>query len=42
MAQPSIERCAEGRLVMLDTATHWVHHEEPEQVATLIRDFFTP
>lgn len=42
MAQPSIERCEEGRLVVLDAATHWIHHEAPEQVTTLIRDFFTP
>jgi pimeloyl-ACP methyl ester carboxylesterase len=41
MAQPSIERCERGRLVMIETASHWVHHEEPERVNTLIEDFFT-
>lgn len=42
MAQPSVARCEDGRLVMIDTATHWVHHEEPDQVTRLIQDFFAP
>lgn len=36
MAQPSIDRCANGRLVFFENATHWVQHEEPEQVTRLI------
>jgi len=32
MAQPSIELCDEGRLVLLEEATHWVQHEEPGRV----------
>ena len=39
MAQPSIDRCDEGHLVMIETATHWVHHEEPVRVNALITQF---
>jgi epoxide hydrolase 4 len=41
MAQPSIDLCDDGRLVLLDEATHWVQHEEPERVNRLLADFFT-
>jgi epoxide hydrolase 4 len=37
LAQPSIERCALGRLQLLETATHWLHHEEPTLVNELLR-----
>lgn len=40
LAQPSIDLCDEGRLVMLEQATHWVQHEEPERVNQLIESFF--
>jgi len=40
MAQPSIDLCQEGRLLMMDRATHWVHLEEPEKVNSVILDFF--
>jgi pimeloyl-ACP methyl ester carboxylesterase len=36
MAEPSRELCDNGRLVVLEEATHWVQHEEPEQVNALI------
>jgi pimeloyl-ACP methyl ester carboxylesterase len=39
LAQPSIELCDRGRLVFLDDATHWVQHEEPEEVNRLVLDF---
>lgn len=39
MAQQSIEKCRNGRLVMLEEATHWLQHEEPEKVNRLIEDF---
>jgi pimeloyl-ACP methyl ester carboxylesterase len=42
MAQPSIDLCDDGRLVLVDEATHWVQHEEPERVNDLLIDFFTP
>lgn len=42
MAQPSIDLCDDGRLVVFDRATHWVHHEEPEAVNHLITEFLAP
>ena len=38
LAQPSIDFCDDGRLIFMD-ATHWVQHEEPEQVNKAIEDF---
>jgi pimeloyl-ACP methyl ester carboxylesterase len=32
MAAPSAERCGDGRLVLLEAATHWVQHDVPERV----------
>jgi pimeloyl-ACP methyl ester carboxylesterase len=40
LAQPSIDCCDEGRLVFIEGATHWVHHEEADRVNTLIEEFF--
>jgi pimeloyl-ACP methyl ester carboxylesterase len=40
MAQPSIDLCDHGRLALVEGATHWVHHEEPGRVNTLLCDFF--
>ena len=42
MAQPSIDLCENGRLAFIEEATHWVQHEEPEQVNTLLLDFINP
>ncbi|CCH53403.1 AB hydrolase superfamily protein yfhM [Fibrisoma limi BUZ 3] len=39
MAQPSIERCDQGKLVYLHQATHWVQHEEPARVNALLKEF---
>ena len=39
LAQQSIDWCDRGRVVYLEDATHWVHHEQPEEVARLIVDF---
>ena len=39
MAQPSIDLCDDGRLVFFEDATHWVQHEEAEQVNGLIDEF---
>lgn len=39
MAQPSIDLCANGKLVMVEDATHWIHHEQPHLVNKLIYDF---
>ncbi len=40
LAQPSIDLCENGRLVFIDEATHWVHHEEANRVNALIEEFF--
>jgi pimeloyl-ACP methyl ester carboxylesterase len=40
MAGPSLARCERGRLVVVDEATHWVQHEEPERVNRLLLEFF--
>jgi pimeloyl-ACP methyl ester carboxylesterase len=36
MAQPSIEYCDQGELVMLDDLTHWLHWDAPDRVNALI------
>jgi len=42
MAQPSIDLCPQGKLVFLEEATHWLHHEEPARVNALIQSFLPP
>jgi len=39
MAQPSVDKCRLSQLAFLPDATHWLHHEKPEQVNKLIFDF---
>ena len=39
MAQPSVDLCDDGRLVMIEQASHWVQHDVPEQVNKLLLDF---
>lgn len=39
MAKDSVARCINGKLVMIDDATHWLHHEKPDVVNRLILDF---
>lgn len=39
MAQPSIDLCANGRLVFFPKATHWVQHDEAEAVNQHLLDF---
>jgi pimeloyl-ACP methyl ester carboxylesterase len=39
MAQPSIDLCDDGRLVVFDEATHWVQHEESLRVNDLLINF---
>ncbi|MDX5481233.1 MAG: alpha/beta hydrolase [Hymenobacteraceae bacterium] len=42
MAEPSIARCPSGKLVFLEDATHWLHHEQADrvnqEVLTFLRD----
>jgi pimeloyl-ACP methyl ester carboxylesterase len=40
LAQPSIDLCDEGRLALVQRATHWVQHEEASLVNERIDSFF--
>lgn len=40
MAEKSLAYCDEGRLVSFPEATHWVQHDEPQQVNALLAEFF--
>ena len=40
MARESLQYCDDGHLEMLEIAGHWVHHEEPIRVNTLLSQFF--
>jgi epoxide hydrolase 4 len=40
MAGESLQYCDDGRLAVIDTATHWVQHEEPARVNALLSRFF--
>ncbi|MCE7067012.1 alpha/beta fold hydrolase [Dyadobacter sp. CY326] len=39
MAQQSIKRCKNGQLIILENASHWLHHEEPALVNAYIHTF---
>lgn len=39
MAQPSIEWCKDGRLVLFEDATHWVQHDKADEVNKLLVEF---
>lgn len=40
MAKQSTDLCDQGHLVLIEEATHWVQHEEPERVNKLLLTFF--
>lgn len=40
MVAPSVGMCANGRFAIIAEASHWVQHEEPEQVNRLLAEFF--
>jgi epoxide hydrolase 4 len=40
MATESLQYCDDGQVEIFQSATHWVHHEEPAQVNTLLSEFF--
>ncbi|SFR55397.1 alpha/beta fold hydrolase [Halogeometricum limi] len=40
LALQSVEYCEESHLVVLDEATHWIHHEEPVRVRRELTDHF--
>jgi pimeloyl-ACP methyl ester carboxylesterase len=39
LAGPSLDQCDRGRLEVVEEATHWVQHEEPERVNLLLIEF---
>lgn len=39
LAQASIDLCDNGKSVFIETATHWLQHEEPERVNELLLKF---
>ncbi len=39
MAQPSIDLCDQGQLVFFENASHWVQHDEAEEVNRLLIEF---
>lgn len=39
LAEASVRLCADGRVVRLPQATHWVQHDEPERVTELLAEF---
>lgn len=40
MAQRSIELCDDGRLVFFENASHWVQHDEADEVNRLLINYF--
>jgi pimeloyl-ACP methyl ester carboxylesterase len=42
MARPSIDYCDDGKLVFFPDATHWVQHDEAEEVNQHLLDFLLP
>jgi pimeloyl-ACP methyl ester carboxylesterase len=40
MARESLRYCDDGHLEMIETATHWVQHEEPARLNHLLSQFF--
>lgn len=38
-ASPSINYCSRGKLVMIEDASHWIHHEKSAEVNQLIEEF---
>lgn len=39
MARPSLDYCTDGKLILFPDATHWVQHEEAEEVNMRLLDF---
>jgi pimeloyl-ACP methyl ester carboxylesterase len=40
MARESLQYCDDGHLEIFESATHWIQHEEPTRVNTLLSQFF--
>jgi len=41
LALAALRRCDQGRLFRFPNATHWLQHEEPEDVNHLLRAFLS-
>jgi pimeloyl-ACP methyl ester carboxylesterase len=39
MVGPSIDLCDQGQVVLFDKATHWVQHDEPDEVNKRLIEF---
>ncbi|MEP7291451.1 MAG: alpha/beta hydrolase [Chloroflexota bacterium] len=42
MAQKSVDLCDDGRLVVFEEASHWVQHDQRDQVNELLAEFLQP
>jgi pimeloyl-ACP methyl ester carboxylesterase len=42
MAQASVDLCDDGALLMIDDATHWVHHDASDRVNAALLDVVRP
>lgn len=41
LATQSAKRCDNARVTLVPGASHWVQHEEPEQINSLLKEFFS-
>lgn len=41
LAETSVRLCADGRIEWFQHATHWVQHDEPDRVTSLLADFLS-
>lgn len=39
MASPSIQKCSNGKLLMIEDATHWIQHEKAHEVNQLMEEY---
>ncbi len=39
MAEDSLAMCKQGKLMMIEDATHWLHHEKPDEINQMILSF---
>ncbi len=39
MANGSLAMCKQGKLIIVDDATHWLHHEKPNEINRMILSF---
>lgn len=39
LPKESLKLCIDGKFVLVEEATHWVHHEQPDIVNRVIKDF---